>query len=64
MVQTGQGDWELTLCDEVIITNYTEPYATPAGTPVHRGVAGGTYNYAFSRRVYNTSSGWQTCDLL
>ena len=66
MVQTGQGDWELTLCnasDVPVNWNYTEPYATPAGTPVHRGVAGGTYNYAFSRRVYNTSSGWQNMRL-
>ena len=62
LVQTGQGDWEGRICDRNDNNktwNYTEPYALPAGTPIARGVAGGTYNYAFSRRVYNTSSGWQ-----
>lgn len=62
LVQTGQGDWEGRICDRNDNNktwNYTEPYALPAGTPISRGVAGGTYNYAFSRRVYNTASGWQ-----
>lgn len=64
-VQTGQGDWELTLCntaDTPINWTYNEPYATPAGTPVHRGAAGGTYNYAFSRRQY-TDESWTTYQL-
>jgi len=62
LVQTGSGDWQGKLCTSSNVDrtwNYTEPYALPAGTPISRGVAGGTYNYAFSRRVYNTASGWQ-----
>ena len=27
-------------------------YATPAGTPISRGVAGGTYNYALGNPNY------------
>jgi hypothetical protein len=66
MVQTAQGDWQVELCD----TNnnprnwtYNEPYPTPAGTPVHKGTAGGTYNYAFSRRQY-TDTDWTTYQLI
>ena len=64
-VQTNQGDWELTLCnsaDTPTTWTYNEPYPTPAGTPVHRGQAGGTYNYAFGRRQY-TDSNWTTYQL-
>ncbi len=41
LVQTAQGDWAMTL--EGTMPDYG--YATPAGTPISRGVAGGSYNY-------------------
>jgi hypothetical protein len=65
MVQTSQGDWEVQLCnanDAPVNWTYNEPYATPAGTPVHKGTAGGTYNYAFGRRQY-TDANWTTYQL-
>ena len=54
MVQTGQGDWEVTL------QNGTLPdygYPLPAGTPVSRGVAGGSYNYCLGAPTYPNT--WQ-----
>ena len=65
MVQTSQGDWEVQLCNTSntpVNWTYNEPYATPAGTPVHKGTAGGTYNYAFGRRQY-TDANWTTYQL-
>tara|TARA_B100000085_G_scaffold131186_1_gene119493 strand:+ start:9982 stop:10920 length:939 start_codon:yes stop_codon:yes gene_type:complete len=65
MVQTNQGDWQVELCDTADNPRnwtYNEPYATPAGTPVHKGTAGGTYNYAFGRRQY-TDANWTTYQL-
>lgn len=65
MVQTSQGDWEVQLCNTSntpINWTYNEPYATPAGTPVHKGTAGGTYNYAFGSRQY-TDANWTTYQL-
>jgi len=44
LTQTGSGDWEM------VLENGTLPdygYQLPAGTPISRGVAGGSYNYAF-----------------
>ena len=43
LTQTGTGDWQM------VLENGTLPdygYSLPAGTPVSRGVAGGSYNYA------------------
>lgn len=54
MVQTGQGDWELKLATNTGVDT-TFPnigYATPLGTPIARGVAGGTYNYALGAPNY------------
>ena len=45
LTQTGTGDWQM------VLENGTLPdygYSLPAGTPVSRGVAGGSYNYARS----------------
>ena len=49
LLQTSQGDWEMHL------QNGTLPdygYPLPAGTPVSRGVAGGSYNYALGAPTY------------
>jgi len=49
LVQTAQGDWEMTL------ENGTMPdygYPMPAGTPISRGVAGGSYNYCHGAPNY------------
>lgn len=49
LVQTPQGDWAMTL------ENGTMPdygYPMPAGTPIARGVAGGTYNYCHGNPNY------------
>jgi len=49
MTQTAQGDWEVKFADAAG-NDATFPdigYSTPTGTPVSRGVAGGTYNYIF-----------------
>lgn len=63
LVQTPQGDWEGKLCNANNTDrtwNYTEPYPLPAGTPISRGVAGGTYNYCFGRRQYAVNGNWTT----
>ena len=49
LTQTGSGDWQM------VLENGTLPdygYEIPAGTPISRGVAGGTYNYAFGNPYY------------
>jgi hypothetical protein len=53
-VQTAQGDWELKLANSTggDINMPDIGYSTPAGTPVSRGVAGGTYNYALGSPNY------------
>jgi hypothetical protein len=51
LVQTGTGDWEM------VLENGTLPdygYALPSGTPVSRGAAGGSYNYALGAPTYPT----------
>ena len=54
MIQTLQGDWELKLADasgnDAVFPNIG--YSTPSGTPISRGVAGGTYNYALGAPNY------------
>lgn len=57
MVQTAQGDWELKLATSTGVDT-TFPnigYPTPSGTPVSRGVAGGTFNYALGNPTYPTT---------
>jgi hypothetical protein len=53
-IQTDQGDWELKISNssnnDMNMPNIG--YSTPAGTPVCRGVAGGTYNYALGNPNY------------
>jgi len=49
MVLTEQNDWELTLGNGPL-PDYG--YSLPIGTPISRGVAGGTYNYAFGAPDY------------
>lgn len=60
---TGSGsEHRLTLCnsgDSPINFSYSA-HACPAGTPVHRGVAGGTFNYTFSRKTYSVGNPWST----
>jgi hypothetical protein len=54
-VQTPQGDWKLELSDSndnPTTWSYTE-YPTPQGTPVSRGSAGGTYNYALGNPFFS-----------
>lgn len=54
MVQTEQGDWELKLATSTGVDT-TFPnigYVTPAGTPIARGIAGGSYNYALGSPNY------------
>lgn len=55
LVQTAQGDWEMTIQNGPL-TDYG--YALPAGTPISRGVAGGSYNYALGNPNYPTT--WTT----
>lgn len=54
LVQTNQGDWEMKLCNssnvDSTLPNYG--YDLPVGTPVSRGAAGGTYNYALGSPNY------------
>jgi len=54
MTQTTNGDWQLELCDyqNNSITLPDIGYPLPAGTPVSRGVAGGTYNYVLGNPDY------------
>ena len=60
MIQMPEGDWRLQLAnytgsrtfDNSPRTMRDYGYALPAGTPVSRGQAGGTYNYAFSNPNY------------
>lgn len=56
---TGQGDWEYKLSSYnssgYLYTASSLPdygYALPAGTPISRGVAGGSYNYAHGAPIY------------
>ena len=60
---TGSGrEYRLRLCNSSnsdINFSYSA-YPCPAGTPVHRGVAGGTYNYTFSRKTYTVGNDWST----
>ena len=54
LVQTASGDWEM------VLENGTLPdygYALPTGTPVSRGAAGGSYNYALGAPTYPNT--WQ-----
>ena len=49
LTQTLSGDWEM------VLENGTLPdygYALPVGTPISRGVAGGSYNYALGAPNY------------
>jgi hypothetical protein len=61
MTQTVNGDWELKLANSsnADINMPNIGYSTPAGTPVSRGVAGGSYNYAHGDPNYSTAS-WTT----
>lgn len=60
MEQTAQGDWAVYLDSNISsqLNTYTAAtlpdygYSLPAGTPVSRGVAGGTYNYALGAPNY------------
>ena len=55
LVQTEQGDWQMKLSNYSDDSDLNMPnigYPLPAGTPVSRGAAGGTYNYAFGYREY------------
>jgi hypothetical protein len=66
MEQTAQGDWAVYLDSNTgsqtgSFNASTLPdygYALPAGTPVSRGQAGGTYNYCHGSPVYPTT--WTT----
>jgi len=65
MIQMPEGDWRVKLANYTgsstlvssprTMTDYG--YPLPAGTPVSRGVAGGTYNYALGA-PYASESGW------
>jgi len=63
MVQTAQGDWEVALSSyRGGSTGIQDPttmpdvgYPLPAGTPVARGAAGGSYNYALGAPTYPTT---------
>ena len=54
LTQTDQGDWEgkFSNSDDTDAVFPDIGYATPAGTPVSRGVASGTYNYALGTYDY------------
>lgn len=60
LVQTASGDWQAKLCNSsnVDINMPNTGYSTPAGTPVSRGEAGGTYNYALGNPDYPST--WTT----
>jgi hypothetical protein len=53
-VQMPEGDWRLRISNlsNVSITMPNIGYPTPAGTPISRGAAGGTYNYALGSPNY------------
>lgn len=58
-----EGDYRLKLAawngSSLVDTTWNySAHATPAGTPVMNGQAGGTYNYTFGARFYSTS--WTT----
>lgn len=60
LVLTDQGDYQLKISTSSNADS-TMPnigYSTPAGTPVFRGVAGGSYNYALGAPTYPES--WTT----
>ena len=61
-VQMPEGDWQMKLSNSSNgdITMPNIGYATPTGTPVARGVAGGTYNYSFGYRQYTVNGNWTT----
>lgn len=61
-VQMPEGDWQMKFCDASNndLTWQYSAYPTPAGTPVARGVAGGTFNYCFGYRTYPVGSDWTT----
>ena len=48
LTQVSANEWELTLSS--VLPNMG--YALPAGTPISRGLHGGTYNYAFGNPNY------------
>lgn len=54
LVQTQEGDWEVTLCNssnaDATLPNYG--YPLPVGTPVSRTLSGGTHNYALGAPNY------------
>jgi hypothetical protein len=54
LVQTSQGDWEAKISNssngDMVMPNIG--YSTPAGTPVSRGAAGGSFNYALGAPNY------------
>jgi hypothetical protein len=54
IVQMPEGDWRLKLSNlsNVSISMPNIGYPTPAGTPISRGVAGGTFNYALGAPDY------------
>ena len=58
LTQTSSGDWEM------VLENGTLPdygYPLPEGTPISRGAAGGTYNYALGAPIYpNTWTEYST----
>jgi hypothetical protein len=60
IVQMPEGDWRLKISNlsNVSMTMPNIGYATPAGTPISRGVAGGTFNYALGAPDYPES--WTT----
>lgn len=65
MIQMPEGDWRVKLANYtggsmLVSSPRTMPnygYPLPAGTPVSRGIAGGTYNYALGA-PYASESGW------
>jgi hypothetical protein len=65
MIQMPEGDWRVKLANytgssALVSSPRTMPdygYPLPAGTPVSRGEAGGTYNYALGA-PYASESGW------
>lgn len=54
LVQMPEGDWRMQLANtsNVTINMPNIGHATPAGTPISRGIAGGSYNYAHGAPNY------------